>query len=401
MSSSIDSKHHDEFLKATSDESLPVETFDQLNLLEDLLRGVYAYGFETPSAIQKRAITPICRGEDLIAQAQSGTGKTATFAIGCLQRVDFSKKCEQVLILCPTRELADQSCRVIADLGTYLDASALACIGGRSTRDQMQALRDGVHIVSGTPGRVYDMIMRGALDPSLLKVFVLDEADKMLSRGFKDQIYEIFKHLPEEIQTCLFSATMPSEALEITELFMQSPTRILIENKGDLTLEGIQQFYIALEKESWKLETLFDLYDTIQVSQCIIFCNTIRKVTWLVEKLEENDFVCSSIHGGFSQEERESTLKEFRAGASRILVATDVLARGIDVHQVSLVINMELPMDREDYIHRIGRAGRFGRKGMAINFVTPREYSYLKDIEDFYATNILELPADFSEQSQA
>ncbi len=378
--------------KETFDER--VETFEQLNLREDLLRGIFAYGFEEPSEIQKRAILPVIKGRDVVAQAQSGTGKTATFAVACLQQIDCKQLIEQAIVLCPTRELAEQSRNVIADLGTYLDVRALACIGGKSVRKNIQDLRDGVHIISGTPGRVYDMITRGALDTSALKIFVLDEADKMLSRGFKDQIYEIFKHLPETIQVALFSATMPTEALQITELFMKNPICILLE-KDELTLEGISQFYVALEVETWKLDTLIDLYDAIQISQAIIFCNSIRKVSWLAEMLQAQSHAVSAIHGGMTQEERTDTLNEFRAGASRVLVSTDVLARGIDVHQVSLVVNFDLPMDREDYIHRIGRAGRFGRKGVAINFVTIREQAHLKDIEEHYQTQIKELPADF------
>merc|ERR1712144_136422 len=273
-------------------------TFDEMNLKEDLLRGIYAYGFEKPSTIQQRGIVPIVKGFDTIAQAQSGTGKTATFTIGVLQRVDLGMKQCQALILAPTRELANQSHKVVCSIGDYLNIVAHACIGGTKVADDIDMLRRGVHIVVGTPGRVFDMIERRALDVRAVKVFVLDEADEMLSRGFTDQIYDVFRKLPENVQVGLFSATMPEEVLEMTGKFMNDPMRILVK-RDELTLEGIKQFYVAVEREEWKLDTLCDLYETLTITQAIIYCNARRKVDWLTEQLHSRDFavsapVCSS-----------------------------------------------------------------------------------------------------------
>jgi len=373
-----------------------VDDFDNMNLKENLLRGIYAYGFEKPSSIQQRAIMPFTQGHDLIAQAQSGTGKTATFTIGALQRIDETVLDCQTLILAPTRELAKQTQKVVLALGDYLGIKCHACIGGTRVADDVETLRKGVHVVVGTPGRVFDLLERGSLRTDTIKVFILDEADEMLSLGFKDQIYDIFVTLPQSIQVCLFSATMPGEALEITEKFMNKPVRILVK-KDELTLEGIQQFHIAVEREEWKLDTLCDLYDTLNIAQAVIFCNTRRKVDWLTDKMKQKDFVVSSTHGDISQQERDVILSEFRTGSSRVLITTDLLARGIDVQQVSLVINYDLPHNLENYIHRIGRSGRFGRKGVAINFVTNEDVQSLRELEAFYHTQVPEMPANVVE----
>jgi len=373
-----------------------VDNFDNMGLTEDLLRGIYAYGFEKPSAIQQRAILPLCKGIDIIAQAQSGTGKTATFTIGILSRLDFSQTECQALIIAPTRELAQQIQKVVLALGDYLNVRCHACIGGTRVRDDISKLQSGVHIVVGTPGRVYDMLCRRVLRPDAIKMFVLDEADEMLSRGFKDQIYDIFQVLPSKVQVGLFSATMPPEALEITQRFMNQPVRILVK-RDELTLEGIKQFYVAVEKEEWKLDTLCDLYDTLNITQAVIFCNTRRKVDWLTEKMRAREFTVSSTHGDIGQKERDMILNEFRTGSSRVLITTDLLARGIDVQQVSLVINYDLPRNLENYIHRIGRSGRFGRKGVAINFVSKEDAATLRELEQFYNTSIEEMPANVAD----
>jgi len=229
-----------------------------------------------------------------------------------------------------------------------------------------------------------------------LVLFVLDEADEMLSRGFKDQIYDIFKTLPPTIQVCLFSATMPKDILDLTSKFMRDPVRILVK-RDELTLEGIQQFYIAIEKEEWKLDTLCDLYETLTITQAIIYCNVRRKVDMLADEMSRRDFTVSTMHAGLDQEERNLVMREFRSGSSRVLISTDLLARGIDVQQVSLVINYDLPQDMENYLHRIGRSGRFGRKGAAINFVTKRDVQAMRDIERFYHTQIEEMPANIAD----
>ncbi|KAJ3385102.1 translation initiation factor eIF4A [Lobulomyces angularis] len=355
-----------------------VEKFDDLKLHQDLLRGIYAYGFERPSVIQARAIAPILAGHDVIAQAQSGTGKTATFSISILQSISIELREIQALVLAPTRELAQQIQKVIIALGDFLNVDCHASIGGVNTREDARKLESGPHIVVGTPGRVFDMIYnRRAFRTNELKMFVLDEADEMLSRGFKDQIYEIFRLLPTTTQVVLLSATMPVDVLEVTKKFMRNPIRILVK-KDELTLEGIKQFFVGVEKEEWKFETLCDLYETVTIAQAVIFCNTRRK------------------HGEMTQEEREQIMREFRSGSSRILISTDLLARGIDVQQVSIVINYDLPLNKENYIHRIGRGGRFGRKGVSINFITAEDQRMMREIEEFYNTQVEEMPLDIA-----
>jgi len=277
-----------------------------------------------------------------------------------------------------------------------LNVSSHACIGGTLVRDDINTLRHGVQIVVGTPGRVFDMVNRQIMLLDCVKLFVLDEADEMLSRGFKDQIYDIFQHLPPKVQVCLFSATMPPEILDISNKFMRDPVRILVK-KDELTLEGIKQFYVAVDKEEWKFETLCDLYETLTITQAIIYCNTRRKVDWLTDKMGQRDFTVSSMHGDMTGQERELIMKEFRSGSSRVLITTDLLARGIDVQQVSLVINYDLPANRENYIHRIGRSGRFGRKGVAINFVTVDDTRAMRELEVHYNTQIEEMPMNVAD----
>lgn len=368
-----------------------VECFEALNLEGDLLRGIFAYGFEKPSAIQQRGIKPILDGYDTIGQAQSGTGKTATFVIAALQKIDYSLNACQVLLLAPTRELAQQIQKVALALGDYCELRCHACVGGTSVRDDMNKLKSGVHMVVGTPGRVSDMLDKGYLRVDNLKLFILDEADEMLSRGFKVQIHDIFKKLPQDVQVALFSATMPNEILNLTTQFMRDPKRILVKQE-ELTLEGIRQFYVGVEKDEWKMDTLIDLYETLTIVQAIIYCNTRRRVDQLTKQMRERDFTCSSMHGDMDQKDREVIMRQFRSGSSRVLITTDLLARGIDVQQVSLVINYDLPVSPETYIHRIGRSGRFGKKGVSINFVTDDDIVCLRDIERHYNTQIEEMP---------
>jgi translation initiation factor 4A len=369
------------------------ETFDQMITNTEILRGIYSYGFEKPSAIQQVAIKPIADGKDIIAQAQSGTGKTATFSLGVLQRINPEHNVCQAILLVPTRELAEQINNVIISLCKFTNITTHLCIGGTSVREDKQKLSNGVHIVIGTPGRTLQLISENALNTEHIKVFVLDEADEMLSKGFKPQVYDIFRFMPNDIQCAIFSATMPNDVLDVTKNFMRNPMKILVKN-AELTLQGIKQFYIAIEMENWKLDTLCDLYSTMTVTQVIIYCNTRRKVEFLANEMMQRNFVVSQIHGDMTSTERNSVMKSFRSGSSRILIATDIIARGIDVQQVSLVINYDIPNNRENYIHRIGRTGRFGRKGLALNFITDKDEPALADIEKFYNTNIHELPAD-------
>ncbi|KAJ2599861.1 translation initiation factor eIF4A [Coemansia sp. RSA 1721] len=372
-----------------------VDSFDDMGLDDNLLRGIYAYGFERPSAIQQRAIVPVLNNHDVIAQAQSGTGKTATFSISILQKVDPTIPKTQALVLAPTRELAQQINKVMSSLGIFRKVKVHVCIGGTRVADDEKAFSEGAHVVVGTPGRVWDMIKRNIFRTDSVKLFALDEADEMLSRGFKDQIQQVFGLLPADVQVVLLSATMPSDVLEVTTKFMREPIRILVK-RDELTLEGIKQFYISVEREEFKFETLADLYETVSITQAVIFCNTRRKVDFLTDKLRERSFTVSAMHGEMDQGQRDTIMNEFRSGSSRILITTDLLARGIDVQQVSLVINYDLPLQRENYIHRIGRGGRFGRKGIAINFVTDEDTPALRDIEQFYNTQIDEMPGDIA-----
>ncbi|KAF9193042.1 RNA helicase [Haplosporangium sp. Z 767] len=394
--SGINRKHDDKLVFETSEDVRVVSTFDSLGLKDDLLRGVYAYNFERPSAIQQRAINPIVKGRDVIAQAQSGTGKTATFSISILQSIDTSIRETQALVLAPTRELAIQIQSVILALGDYMNVQCHACIGGTSIGEDIRQLDLGQHVVVGTPGRVFDMIRRRNLRTRNIKMMVLDEADELLNQGFKDQIYDVYRYLPPSTQVVILSATLPHDVLEMTSKFMTDPIRILVK-RDELTLEGIKQFFVSVEKEDWKFDTLCDLYDTLTITQAVIFCNTRRKVDWLTTKMREANFTVSSMHGEMPQKERDAIMQEFRQGASRVLITTDVWARGIDVQQVSLVVNYDLPSNRENYIHRIGRSGRFGRKGVAINFVTQDDIKILRDIEQYYSTQIDEMPMNVTD----
>lgn len=373
-----------------------VENFDSMGLKDELLRGVYAYGFERPSAVQQRAVKPITSGRDVIAQSQSGTGKTAVFSMGILQMLDTTSSDTQALVLSPTRELAEQTQKVILALGDFMNVQCHACIGGKSIGEDIRRLDYGVQVVSGTPGRVFDMIRRRNLRTRNLKMLVIDEADEMLNKGFKEQIYDIYRYLPPSTQVVLISATMPQEVLDMTKKFMNMPVKILVK-RDELTLEGIKQFFVAVEKEEWKFDTLCDLYDTLTVTQAVIFCNTKRKVDWLTAKMREVNFTVSSMHGDMPQKERDAIMEEFRSGRSRVLIATDVWGRGLDVQQVSLVICYDLPNNRELYIHRIGRSGRFGRKGVAINFVKSDDVRILRDIEQYYSTQIDEMPMNITD----
>jgi translation initiation factor 4A len=292
--------------------------------------------------------------------------------------------------------LANQIYKVVLALGDYLDVKCHVCIGGTKVHDDISRLREGQHVVVGTPGRVFDLISRRHLSIDDLLTFVLDEADEMLSQGFEDQIYKIFKTLPSNVQVCLFSATMPPEILDLTKKFMRNAVKILVK-KDELTLEGIRQFYVAIEKEQWKLDTLCDLYENLTITQAIIYCNCRRQVDFLADQMSKRDFTISTMHADMEQKERDLVMREFRSGSTRVLISTDLLARGIDVQQVSLVINFDLPRNMENYLHRIGRSGRFGRKGVAINFVTNQDVRTMKDIEKYYHTQIEELPENIAD----
>lgn len=374
---------------------MSIQNWDDIpDISSHLLRGIYAYGFENPSSIQQQGIVPLSEGKDLIAQAQSGTGKTGCFVVGSLMRVDVSDPTTQVMIISPTRELSLQTKGVVDSLGSMLTGlTTQLLVGGSSSSDNIQALRtECPHIVVGCPGRIHDMIRRRALNMDTIKTVIVDEADEMLSHGFQEQIHSIFRHLPEEVQLCLFSATLPQAVLDMSEKFMRDPVKIIVKAE-QLTLEGIDQYYVAIETDRQKFEALKDLYNTFSMSQCVIYANSVRRVEDLFQAMVNDSFAVSRIHSNMTKEERTASYNEFKNGSTRVLISSNVTARGIDVQQVSTVVNFDIPWDVHTYLHRIGRSGRWGRKGMGINFVTPRDVSRVREIERYYQTEIIELPA--------
>ena len=376
-----------------------INQWDDLSCKSNLLRGIYAYGFESPSPIQKKAISPLFNKKDIIAQAQSGTGKTGCFAIGTLQLIDTEKHVTQTLIISPTRELSIQTKDVINSIGNMMTGlKTQLLIGGTSIEDDVDSLNSNTpHVIIGCPGRIHDMLRRKKLKTENLGLIVLDEADEMLSSGFKEQIYNIFQYLPKDIQVALFSATMPVELNSLTEKFMRDPVKILVKTEA-LTLEGIEQHYIALDCDEQKYDTLKDLYGILSMSQCIIYCNSVKRVQDLYDAMMADDFPVCQIHSNMDNAERKKSYTDFKSGVNRVLISSNVTARGIDVQQVSTVINFDVPNCIHTYLHRIGRSGRWGRKGVGINFVTRRDSRKIKEIEQHYSTEITELPASWAAQ---
>jgi translation initiation factor 4A len=373
-----------------------ISSWDDLDIISDLLRGIYGYGFEKPSPIQCLAIKPIIEHRDIIAQAQSGTGKTATFSIGALSRIDLTNSSTQALILSPTHELTKQTAKVIKSLSSMMTGLRIqTMIGGSSIEGDAEFMYGAPpHIVAGCPGRVYDMIKRRHLNVSKLKIVIIDEADEMLSQGFKEQIFNIFQNFNNDIQVALFSATLPYNIYEITDRFMRNPVKISVAAEL-LTLDGIKQYFVALNDDVQKYDTLRDIYSKISLSQCIIYCNSVKRVADLYDAMKEDSFPVCCIHSNMEKCDREVALDEFRIGSARVLISSNVTARGIDVQQVNTVINFDLPRDPHTYLHRIGRSGRWGRKGTAINFITKRDVPNIKDIESYYKIQIDELPENF------
>lgn len=372
------------------------DTFDNMGLENDLIRGIYSYGFEQPSKIQQLAIVPMKLKNDILAQAQSGTGKTGAFTIGSLSVVDPTVKAPQVLVICPTRELAQQTEKVADAIGYYMRIKVLSATGGNQVRNDISILKNGAQFIVGTPGRIFDLIRRGDLTLEHMKYVILDEADQMLEDLFAEQIKAILNNkFPSTTNLALFSATMPQNILDIAENYLNNPIRILLP-KDEVTLDGIKQFYVDIEREEWKLPVLLDLYQQITVNQALIYVNKRQKAEWLVKQLSSNGFSLEYIHGDMEVSERKKRMDDFRSGSMRVLISTDLLARGIDVQQVSLVINYEMPVQRENYVHRIGRSGRYGKKGVAINLVCGNELNCIKEIEEHYETKIEELPEDLS-----
>jgi superfamily II DNA/RNA helicase len=380
----------------TASQDSPAQTvltsWEDLDAKVPLLRGIYAYGFETPSPIQKKAILPIFNKRDIIAQAQSGTGKTACFTIGTLQLIDVTKRTTQAILLSPTRELAIQTKLVVEKIGSmFNELRTQLLIGGTSVDEDINKLHSNPpHIVIGCPGRMHDMLKRRKLVSHDLRIFVLDEADEMLSAGFKDQIYNIFQFMPVNIQVALFSATLPTELHKLTNKFMRDPVEILVKSE-QLTLEGIKQYYVALENDDQKYDTLKDIYSSLAISQSIIYCNSNKRVNDLFQAMQVDNFPACQMHSAMDKVDRIRSYEDFKSGKCRVLISSNVTARGIDIQQVSTVINFDLPNCIHTYLHRIGRSGRWGRKGVGINFITHRDAGILKDIETHYGTKINEL----------
>jgi translation initiation factor 4A len=375
----------------------PIESFDDPGLKETLLRGIFSYGWEGPSHIQQHGIPAILTGKDVIMQAQSGTGKTGTFSIGTLQQIQDDVAEVQGIIILPTRELADQVYKVIQALGDKMDINFVKCVGKTRVRDNL-AFADRATVLVGTPGKLNAVLSKRLIksQPFNLRICIIDEFDKMLESDFIPTIKDIFSFFSDETQVVLSSATTNPDVMNISEQFMRYPIRITLK-EAEVTLDGIMQFYVDCGKEEWKFETIMDLYNTLVVAQSIIFVNSKRKCDILEEQFRKRDFTVKSIHGGLDQEERNAIMQDYRHGTTRVLLSTDLTARGIDVQQVSLVINYELPNDKAQYIHRIGRTGRYGKKGAAINLIGSQfEHKLLEGIEDYYSTSIQELPTDFA-----
>ena len=372
-----------------------VETFEDLGLKKPLLRGIFGYGFSVPSYIQQKAVKPILLKRDIIAQAQSGSGKTATFLISMLQNIDHEDLKTQALILAPTRELANQIYEISMKLGNYMNIKTHLCTGGTKVSDDKAKIQLGVHFLIGTPGRIKDLIDRKILSISYLKMLIVDEADEMLGYGFLEQLNDIIGVIPPDCQICLFSATMPDPIVKMTTNIMTNPVKILVK-KEQVTLEGIKQYILNCTSDSSKYIALTEIYSNINSNQSVIFANTKEKAEQIGKTMIDKGFVVSVIHGGMEQKDRSEVMSEFKQGASRILIGTDLIARGIDVQQVDLVINFELPNNKECYIHRIGRSGRFGRKGNAINLVSQNEIAYMMEILEFYKSEAKPLPEDLA-----
>ncbi len=372
------------------------EKWEDFDIKPELLRGIYNMGFEKPSPIQQKAIKPIIMNRDIIGQAQSGSGKTGTFSIGVLQQIDIFLKEPQAILLAPTHELANQIANVIKTIGNTMNGLVVQLlIGGTSIYEDINSLnKNPPHVVVGCPGRVFDTIKRQQLTMNHIRIFVLDEADEILSAGFKDQIYNIFQYLPVSVQVAIFSATMPTDILQLTEKFMRNPVKIIMKNE-DLNLECIQQYYIALQNDTDKYEMLKTLFEYFNVSQCIIYANSVQRVIDVYNSMLSEGFSVCCIHSNMNKQEREQVFSSFKNGSSRVLISSNITSRGIDVQQVSTVINFDIPQCVHNYLHRIGRSGRWGRKGLAINFVTRRDICYMRNIENHYKSTIQELPNNY------
>ncbi len=368
------------------------KNFDKLVLNKDILKGLYLNGFNAPSSIQIKGIESIHSGKDCIIQSQSGTGKTATFLIGILNILN-NNPTNKILILTPTRELANQVHTVASNIIKYSNYTISLCTGG--TDFKMHT----TDIIIGTIGRILHMIELNKLPISNITNFVIDEADSMTNEKDCAELHKLINKVPHTAQKVLISATLTPSVFKVTDKIMINPIKILLKN-ADVAVELISQFYIDVEQEEYKFDVFIDIYNLISTTQAIIFCNTIRKVEWLAEQLKAQNFPITTIHGKMTPQERNNIVQEFRDGKTRLLLTTDLLARGIDVQQVNLVICFDMPPDKETYIHRIGRCGRFNKKGVSISFikmVDNNELRLLNMMKNTYKINIKEMPENIDE----
>ncbi len=365
--------------------------FEDIGLKENLIRGIFMYGFKAPSKIQGVAVKPMMEGYDMIAQSQNGTGKTGTFTIGVLQVVDETKNYPQAIILANTRELAEQIKLVTDELGKFMGVKTCICVGQTDLKKNIEECKKS-QILIGTPGRLEDLLTRRAIDGSKIKIFVVDEADALLKFELKNNMRNIIGELSDDTQICFFSATLPRETIREAEYFTDKPLKLLIE-KECLTLESVAQYKFNVKAEENKYLALEDLYGKFSINQCIIYVNSIEKAEQLKKQLTDNNFTVEMLHGKVDLVERSTILKNFRGAKFRVLIATDLLSRGIDIEQIGYVINYDLPPNPETYLHRIGRSGRFNKKGVAINFCSNRRDLYLiRDLEHYYKTTIPDMP---------
>lgn len=371
-----------------------ITSFEDLHLDRKILAALKDMGFEEPSPIQKGAIPLALEGEDLIGQAQTGTGKTAAFGIPIIQKINEKDRHIQALVMSPTRELCIQVADEISKIGRTKRVRVLPVYGGQPIERQIRSLKRGIQVVIGTPGRLLDHIRRGTIDLEYVNFLVLDEADEMLDMGFVDDMENIIKNVPPERQTMLFSATMPRPILSISKKYMRAPKMVAI-HKEVVTAPTIDQYYYETRD---KVDGLCRILDTTDDCKMIIFCRTKKGVDELVIALATRGYEAEGLHGDLSQNQRDRVMKKFRSGQVDILVATDVAARGLDIDNITHVVNFDVPSDSESYVHRIGRTGRAGNSGVALTFITPREFRQLKLIERSIKTKILRgtLPTDAS-----
>jgi len=370
---------------------MQIENFEDLPLTPEVMKGIEELGFSNLFPIQAQAIIPLLEGKDVIGQAQTGTGKTAAFGIPMVERVNPNIKRVQGLVLAPTRELAIQVAQRISRFSRYSSLKVLPVYGGEPIQKQIRALERGVHIVVGTPGRLIDHLKRGTLNLSSTKIVVLDEADRMLDMGFIDDINYILSRVPEERQLSLFSATIDQSVMNVCHRYMKNPEKILV-SKDEIALTQLNQYYMVVNSRN-KLEYLLDILKHNNMKKAIIFCNTRRGTDWLAYKLNAHGYDAKSLHGGFTQAQRDHVSNSFRNGKLKLLIATDVAARGLDIQGISHIINYDVPLDALVYFHRIGRTARMGNDGTAITLVGYGEIPELNKIKTLTKTNIEELEA--------